>query len=157
MNIFVLDQDPVKAAQFHNDKHSIKMILEHCQMLSTALRVHSNDTLDGIYKQAHLNHPCSKWARETRKNFLWLCEMTEQLFLEYTNRYGKHHKSYTTFEVCKNHANLIPDGELTPHAICMPDEYKNQDAVVAYRTYYMKDKKEISNWKMGNIPHWWSV
>ena len=155
MNIFILDQDPVKAAQQHNDKHCVKMILEHCQMLSTALRVHSNDSLDGIYKQAHLNHPCSKWVRETRGNFKWLIEMTEELFQEYTRRYGKSHKSYSIFEVCKNHANFIPDGEMTAFALAMPDEYKNPDAVIAYRTYYLKDKREISKWKMGNVPAWW--
>ena len=155
MNIFVLDQDPIKAAQQHNDKHCVKMILEHCQMLSTALRVHSNDSLDGIYKQAHLNHPCSKWVRETRSNFKWLVEMTEELFKEYTRRYGKSHKSYLIFQRCKNCIEVIPDGEMTAFAQAMPDEYKNTDAVQAYRTYYLKDKREISKWKMGNVPSWW--
>ena len=28
MNIFVLDNDPVKCAEYHNNKHCIKMILE---------------------------------------------------------------------------------------------------------------------------------
>jgi len=131
------------------------MILEHCQMLSTALNVHSNNTIQGIYKTAHLNHPCSIWTRKTMGNFLWLCEITEELFQEYTRRYGKQHKSYSIFEVCRNHANLIPEGELTPFAQAMPQEYKNQDAVEAYRTYYKKDKKEFSKWKMGNVPDWW--
>jgi hypothetical protein len=157
MNIFVLDKDPIKAAQQHNDKHCVKMILEHTQMLSTALRVHSNDSIDGIYKQAHLNHPCSKWVRETRSNFLWLCEMTEELFKEYTRRYSKNHKSYDTFITCKNNSKYIPTGELTNHPQAMPEEYKNPDPVIAYRTYYLNDKKEFSTWKMGNIPEWWNV
>lgn len=155
MNIFVLDQDPVKAAQYHCDKHCVKQVLESCQMLSTAIRTCSNDKVEGIYKIAHLNHPCSKWTRETRSNFKWLVEMTEELFQEYTRRYGKSHKSYSIFEVCKNHANFIPDGEMTAFALAMPDEYKNPDAVQAYRTYYLKDKREISKWKMGNAPAWW--
>jgi hypothetical protein len=155
MNIFVLDKNPVKAAQYHCDKHCVKMILEHCQMLSTALNVQSNNTIQGIYKTAHLNHPCSIWTRKTMGNFLWLCEITEELFQEYTRRYGKQHKSYSVFEVCRNHANLIPEGELTPFSQAMPQEYKNQDAVEAYRTYYKKDKKEFSKWKMGNVPDWW--
>jgi hypothetical protein len=37
----------------------------------------------------------------------------------------------------------------------MPEEYKNSDPVKAYRTYYKKDKKEFSKWKMGNVPDWW--
>jgi hypothetical protein len=157
MNIFILDNDPIKAAQQHNDKHCIKMILEHTQMLSTAIRVHSNDTVEGVYKMAHLNHPCSKWTRQTRNNFNWLCKMTEELFQEYTRRYGKQHKSYSTFQTCKNNVNLIPDGELTPFAQAIPDEYKHTDPVTAYRTYYIKDKKEFSKWKMGNTPDWFIV
>lgn len=157
MNIFILDNCPIKAAQYHCDKHCVKMILEHTQMLSTAVRVFSNNTVDGVYKIAHLNHPCSKWVREARKNFLWLCEATEELFREYTKRYGKNHKSYEVFSVCKNYANLIPEGELTSFAQAMPEEYKDADPVKAYRTYYIKDKKEFSKWKMGNIPDWFIV
>jgi len=35
MNIFYLDKDPVKAAQYSCDKHVVKMILESAQMLCT--------------------------------------------------------------------------------------------------------------------------
>jgi hypothetical protein len=157
MNIFVLDTNPVKAAQYHCDKHCIKMILEHTQMLSTAVRVCSHDLVDGIYKIAHLNHPCSKWVRQTRSNFLWLCDATEELFKEYTRRYGKQHKSYDTYVKCRNNSNYIPIGPITEFAQAMPDEYKNSDPVTAYRTYYLKDKKEFSTWKMGNTPDWWIV
>lgn len=157
MNIFVLDQDPAKAAQYHNDKHCVKMILEHCQLLSTAINIHSKESVVGTYKTTHLNHPCTIWARDTRENFKWLCEATEELFQEYTRRYGKQHKSYSIFQVCRNHTNLIPEGDRTPFAQAMPDDYKNPDAVTAYRTYYLKDKKDISKWKLGNVPQWWSI
>ena len=36
MNIFLLDFDPRKAAQYHADKHVVKMLLEACQLLYTA-------------------------------------------------------------------------------------------------------------------------
>lgn len=157
MNIFVLSTNPKEAAQQHCDKHVVKIILEHTQMLSTAVRVCSNDTVEGIYKTAHLNHPCSIWVRKNRSNFLWLCEMTEELFKEYTKRYGKHHKSWDTYINCRNNANYIPIGELTSFAQAMPDEYKNTDAVTAYRTYYIKDKKEFATWKLGNKPNWFIV
>ena len=35
MNIFVLDEDPIKAAEYHCNKHVCKMILESAQMLCT--------------------------------------------------------------------------------------------------------------------------
>jgi hypothetical protein len=79
------------------------------------------------------------------------------LFREYTRRYGKNHKSYDTYVICRNNSDYIPIGELTEFAQAMPPEYKNQDPVQAYRTYYLKDKKEFSTWKMGNVPSWWNV
>lgn len=51
MNIFALDQDPKAAAQMHNDRHNVKMLLEYSQMLSTAHRV-----LDGQKVQLVLNN-----------------------------------------------------------------------------------------------------
>jgi len=43
MNLFILHEDPVIAAQMQCDKHIPKMVVESGQMLSTAHRV-----LDGI-------------------------------------------------------------------------------------------------------------
>ena len=40
MNIFVLDLDPQKAAEYHCNKHVVKMILESAQMLCTAHWTH---------------------------------------------------------------------------------------------------------------------
>ena len=39
MNIFILDTDPIVAAQWQCDKHVVKMIVESAQMLSTAHRI----------------------------------------------------------------------------------------------------------------------
>ena len=39
MNIFVLDRNPVIAAQMQCDKHIVKMIVESGQMLSTVHRM----------------------------------------------------------------------------------------------------------------------
>ena len=40
MNIFHLDKDPKICAEYHCDKHIVKMILETAQMLSTAYQKH---------------------------------------------------------------------------------------------------------------------
>ena len=44
MNIFFLSLKPRECAQFHCDKHVVKMIVEYCQLLSTAQR--PDDTRD---------------------------------------------------------------------------------------------------------------
>jgi len=37
----------------------------------------------------------------------------------------------------------------------MPDEYKHEDAVEAYRAYYMGDKAAIAEWNWGrSAPDW---
>ena len=62
MNIFYLDKNPEIAAQYHCDKHCVKMILESAQLLSTAHRVLDGDKWaddQGLYKSFSPNHPCA--------------------------------------------------------------------------------------------------
>ena len=48
------------------------MILESAQMLSTAHRVLDNITDDRLYNKTHVNHPSSKWVRESAYHYNWL-------------------------------------------------------------------------------------
>lgn len=149
MNIFVLDTCPRQAAKYLCDKHVVKMVLESAQMLCT---VHN-----GIapYKVAHKNHPCTIWTRSSLTNYNWLIEHGEQIGIEYTNRFGKHHKSSDVIEWCKVNKPPILDLGLTPFAQAMPDKYKHDDAVVAYRSYYANEKKDIAYWKRTETPSWY--
>jgi len=82
MNIFYLHEEPEICAQMHNDKHCVKMILESAQMLCTAHRaLDGNDKCDNLfmYKQAHLNHPSTKWVRENIYNYKWMFNLFEEL------------------------------------------------------------------------------
>ena len=151
MNIFVLDKDPAKAAKLHVNKHVVKMILETAQMLCTAFE-------DAPYKKSHYNHPCSKWARASRSNYLWLISLGEELHNEYQFRYGaeKTHKSFAVILWCKSRIDQIsfPKLGLTDFAQAMPEEYKCVDAVRAYRTYYLNDKKDLLNYTRREKPSW---
>lgn len=151
MNIFVLDTDPVKAAKAHCDKHVVKMILETAQMLCTAFE-------DAPYKKSHFNHPCSKWARASRSNYLWLITLGKALHDEYQYRFGanKTHKSLAVIEWCHQRIDSIyfPKLEMTPFAQAMPDEYKRIDPVAAYKTYYMQDKKPLLKYTRRKNPKW---
>lgn len=53
MNIFILDNDIEKCAQYHVDKHVSKMILESSQLLCTAIRIHGG-------KKTILTNPLGK-------------------------------------------------------------------------------------------------
>ena len=46
----------------------------------------------------------------------------------------------------------------TPHPQCMPDEYKIRvSPVLAYRKYYVNDKKDIAKWEKSRpMPIWYA-
>ena len=93
MNIFYIDNDPQISAICMVDSHVVKMILETAQMLSTAHRIVDNNNSPYMYKATHINHPSTKWARETEGNYIWLVSHFKYLGDEYQYRYGKIHKS----------------------------------------------------------------
>lgn len=155
MNIFVLDWDVKKCAQYHNDKHVVKMILETAQLLCGAHHM-TNSPYEIPYKLSHKNHPCSIWVRESIDNYLWLCELGLELCDEYRYRYGKRHKSLDIIEWCVVHKPKLSNKGFTLPALAMPDQYKTKDIVESYRNYYIGDKKVFSKWKNREEPYWFS-
>ena len=163
MNIFVLDKDPMVAAEYHADKHVPKMCVELLQQLGSAVIRHGAEpwemplTSKGTpLKGGYHNHPCTRWVGDSRENFKWAAMHGLALCIEYTNRYHKTHACESGITHLMQMAEMIPDGELTPHAQAMPVEYKCIDPVRAYRTYYINDKKSFAKWeKLKNTPYWW--
>ena len=74
---------------------------------------------------------------------------------EYTARYGKVHKSIDVIQDLIDNPPDLPNKGLTPFAQAMPDDYKCNDAVSAYRKYYINDKKDIAVWKYSETPDWY--
>ena len=154
MNIFFLDYDVKQCAKDHCDKHCVKMILETAQLLCSAHHMTPQVTPQVPYKLAHKNHPCSIWVRESLSNYLYLCELGLELCDEYTNRYGKRHKSQDVIEWCiTNKANICDKGFTEPPK-AMPEEYKVSDVVQSYRNYYNGEKIKFAKWKNGYKPVW---
>jgi hypothetical protein len=153
MNIFILDIDPKKCAQYHCDKHCVKMILETTQLLNNAI-IKYDLTYIPVYKKTHINHPASIWAAETRANFDWLVKLGIALCEEYTFRYGKRHKCQSIIEgFC---SSKIPAGDMTSFKLCMPSQYHTSDAVESYRLYYKNEKYKFAKWKKREAPSWWN-
>jgi uncharacterized glyoxalase superfamily metalloenzyme YdcJ len=152
MNIFILDTDPIEAAIQQLDKHVVKMPLETAQMLCSALVRHGCE--ETPYKAAYRKHPCTIWAGMTRANFHWLIQHGMALCYEYTARYDREHKSQSVIEWCATQAHKIPRGQLTEFVQAMPEQYRAEDAVAAYRAYYLGAKAKIATWKR-NQPAWW--
>jgi hypothetical protein len=148
MNIFYLHSDPVKAAQIQYNKHVVKMILESAQMLCTAHHCYGNaeQKLNVPYKQAHLNHPSTIWARKSRATYRWLYLHMMALGDEYTKRYGKTHLTITK---CAEFLNVPPvhiqGDEWSEPPQAMPDEYKVPGcSITAYWNYYEGEKYTVA-------------
>jgi hypothetical protein len=154
MNIFFLDENPTLSAQYHVDKHVVKMILETAQLLCSVHHTTDQVTDQVPYKLSHKNHPCAVWARQSLSNYLYLCELGLELGKEYTYRYGKRHKSIDVIEWCIVNKPNIPDIDFTQPAMAMPDEYKTDSVVESYRNYYIGAKISLASWKNREKPFW---
>ena len=169
MNIFYLHNDPAICALYHCDKHVVKMIVEYCQLLSTAHRMLDgnplpNTELDKIlYKNTHYNHPSAIWARMCRENYQWLHALLVELNREYTRRYGRVHKSASggVIDALATTPQNLPEGSFTEPTQAMPDEYKVPgDSISAYKKFYVAEKSSFAKWK-GKLeesfePKWYS-
>jgi hypothetical protein len=156
MNIFFLHYDPKKCAKMHVNKHVIKMITEHVQILCSVHHIckQENPKYQFIppYKLCHKNHPCNKWARHSLSNYKYLIELTRELCAEYTYRYEKVHKSQQFLDILEKNLPDIPDLGFTPPAQAMPDTYKEKDTVEAYKSYYIFEKHHLFAWKKREEP-----
>ncbi|PKF61619.1 hypothetical protein CW745_09855 [Psychromonas sp. psych-6C06] len=154
MNIFILDDEITRCAQYHCDQHVVKMILESVQLLCTALNKKGFET---PYKSTHIKHPSVLWVEKSYDNFLWLKALTIALNDEYKFRYDKteDHKSMATLK--KIEGITFPAIGLTPFPQAMPEQFKvPNDAITAYRNFYNGDKARFAKWTKRNPPHWFN-
>ena len=157
MNIFYLDKDPREISEMQCDKHCVKMILESAQMLSTAHRILDGDEYADkhkLYKATHKNHPSTVWTRASSGNYNWHFDLFKAMLGEYTFRYGKLHKCMDLFRSLENWPTNIPRKKFTSPPQCMPEEYKCEDTVQAYRNYYLGEKAGFAKWKAREVPTW---
>ena len=166
MNIFFLHPDPLTAAKMHCDKHCVKMILETAQMLCTAHRVLDGDKSadqKGMYKTAHLNHPSTKWVRGSPLQYKWTYDLFKFLCDEYTKRYDKVHLTDKKFRKILSTPPFfisVPpcSTDMVDPPQCMPDQYKvPDDAVKAYRDYYIGEKAGFAKWAYCSTPTWFTT
>ena len=183
MNIFVLDENPIRAAEMMCDKHIPKMVVESAQMMASAVRRYgaTDDVMPltkagSPYRGGYAHHPCTVWAGDTFGNFSWLTDHAMALCVEYTSRFGKEHTCADPIsQLWHLGIDWVGAGKRTPFALAMPDEYRPcagamehdgrmvgiithapaEDAVQAYRRYY--HSKTFAKWEKGTpAPHWWN-
>jgi hypothetical protein len=187
MNIFYLDPDPKTCAEMHVDKHVVKMIIEYCQLMSTAHRVLDgeeytdltaagrrikrwrldDDREQQLMKASHINHPSAIWCRDNMQNYHWLYTLLKHLCDEYTHRYGKIHSCSRLLSVLRFPPTKIPLGDFYPPTPAMPTELKvmaenpqpgrKYDSLKSYHKYYVTEKIRFAKWKNRNVPEWFNA
>ena len=183
INLFVLDKDPVIAAQLQCDKHVVKMIVESAQMLSTVHRMLDgipkrgpsksgktttkkwtlpDDREDTFYKAVHIHHPCTVWTMKTNNNYNWHYVHFAALCDEYSYRYGKIHSTDALLrDKLKTPPKNIPVGYLTMHPLAMqsnPECMFPNDPVKSYRMFYQtKQDRFKMAWTKRDIPDWFKI
>lgn len=158
LNIFILDENPEQAAKWLCDKHVVKMIIETAQLLCSS---HWKNGTTAPYKLSFPNHPCTKWTEKSLSNYEWLVKHGIALCQEYTERYGKIHKTQSVIEWCFNNKPNIPDIGLTPFVAVIKKNlwetcFVENNPVQTYRNYYIFDKARFAKWKQ-NKPFWWNI
>lgn len=165
MNIFVISNNPVECARCLDDLRLNKMILETGQLLSSAYRRLyptriDKEALDELYKDTHLEHPCSKWTRRRYKNFYWLLELFIQLKEERFYRMGKGHKTFNTIyplvskdrEVWISKINSLTEDDFVN---CSP--YKDLSVFEGYKRVLCdkwREGKTTPKWTSRGKPDW---
>lgn len=178
MNIFYLHPDPKTCAEYHNDKHVVKMVIEYAQLLSTAHRILDGDEYidltannrkikrwrlpddreHTLMKASHINHPSGVWTRTSDLNYIWLYKLWECLLDEYTYRYGKIHACARLKQALLKLPNNIKIGFFTEPTPAMPDDVKIvNDSLASYRNYYTKNKTHLAKWKKRPVPEWYAA
>jgi len=160
MNIFFLSFSPEESAIFACDKHVIKMILESTQLLYTAQGLSLVNNLEDNpytpYKPTHKNHPSAIWTRESIHQYNWLCELALEYCKEYKYRYGegKEHACQKHLIWLKENPPGLPDIPFKQPPQCMPDKYKQESSVEAYRAYYIGEKLGFIKYTRREPPLW---
>jgi hypothetical protein len=175
MNIFYLDPDPKTCAEMHLDKHVVKMIIEYCQLMSTAHRVLDGDeyydkSINGrkvqrwrlsderetlLMKPTMMKHPSAIWVRANDENYRWLFAMWTYLCQEYTFRYGKQHACSRLLTSLDKLPFNITTGVFFPPTPAMPDDCKVLgDSLASYHKYYIEKKVSFAKWTKREVPLW---
>jgi hypothetical protein len=172
MNLFILDLDPQKAAQYYQDLHINKIIIEGSQLLAAAYPLERLAEADcprtqkgQPRKHGHYNHPMTKWVRQNMNNFTWTLDHLSGLYQERLYRFGKPHFTWEFIEWSRNNLPKLPSSNLTEHpqcfAVSFPECIVPGNPVQGYQNYYNKAKREFkfgkkmvkASWTKRDVPY----
>tara|TARA_R100000008_G_C3552363_1_gene151200 strand:- start:88 stop:615 length:528 start_codon:yes stop_codon:yes gene_type:complete len=160
MNIFAIEGnvntgeiDWIQSGKSQDNYRVVKMILESCQMLCTALNELSGNQI-APYKSTHKNHPSTKWTKASSANFENLVIHTAAMLEEYTERFGKVHKCTDVLNKCIElyDPSVFPSQASTKLPLAMPVEFKSDNTIESYRKFYAS--KPRVRYSESKVPDW---
>ena len=158
MNIFAIEGnvstgevDWIASGKSQDNYRVVKMILESCQILSTAL---NQQGLSAPYRSFNPKHPSCLWAAESSANFENLVKHTRAMLEEYTERFGKVHKCEQVLSkiVSMYDSRRFPTNRPTTLRMAMPEHFKSDNVVLSYRKYYAS--KPRMRYPSNKVPKW---
>jgi len=185
MNIFILSEeiDPQvhyrQNAEFHCDKHVVKMIAESAQILVTALHgkaypefgTYIPDSLANFpckpLSSGHAKHPCVEWTCKSIIHFNYVARLAQALCNEHQYRYplSCDHTYSRWIDMLVSYLTRCGIGQNiqlpTQFAVAVKNvtlrstATPHLDALRIYREYYFKDKKGFATWRRRQKPVWW--
>ena len=167
MNVFFVDESPIRAAQSLVDQHVNKMVTETAQILSNCYTLEQLEKAPPTQsgnprKHSYPHHPCCKWVQESYDNFEWV--VTHGLGVDMERLYRGFNPSYSVefIKWCSENRPSFPMEEMTPPAQAFGVEWEHlrqENTVEAYRSYYNVAKREQPTlkkvWTRRGAPNWW--
>lgn len=155
MNIFATSHCPIKSAQALDDLRLNKMILESCQILSSALWING---IKGPYKLTHKNHPVVKWTSKNYKNYLWVLDHFISLLRERKFRTGKDHACEAhLYELMSNRSKIPVKSDIREPFVNCSLNKDHMNTIKAYRdtleAKWLLDKQQ-PKWTKRGAPEW---
>lgn len=162
MNIFVLDSNPHCAVTHFNDTHVRSQLKETGQILSNGyttaqLKDAPHTQMGEPRKHSYPHHPCCKWAIQNINNWLWTVNHGIALCFEFRYRFDKKHFTEDFILWCQKNSPKLSIEKLSPFAQAMPEQYRCEDAVKAYRNYYIHEKSHLAKWTKREVPNWFKI
>ncbi len=139
-NIFILDEDLETSCQYHGNR----------QVLTCAFYPYK--ILYSIAEGKELDDEWFKWAKATKQNRDWLVRYGAAMVKEYGHRYPKFMPLYNL--IAKLKLTDLPDTELTAFPQVMPDVYKHENVIEAYRNYFVFECEDSFRWLNRDQPYW---
>ena len=161
MNIFFLDSNIEKCAQYHVDKHVVKQRLELAQLACTAHHVLGDiDSSKIPYKPTHKNHPSAIWVRESLFNYNYIVNLGLELCKEMRHRFNTpHQKIEEVLLWLKENPIQVNDCFMSKPKLAVGEKIIENDdywnyTVDNYRKYYRETKQHLFKWSNRETPEW---